>query len=172
LEEIQLNPQQLEAVSHRDGPMVVLSVVGSGKTMVLTERIIHLIEEYDINPTNLLAITFAKKAVLEIQSRLEKRLNGNGDRAMVCTFHSLGYRILKAEWYPINGFRLVYDGQQMRLFRQAMDKADVKEEPSLLLARISLAKNDLISPSDLEQSTKTEDKKLSKLYHCYELHSS
>ncbi len=76
MKEIQLNPQQLEAVSHKDGPMVVLSVVGSGKTMVLTERIIHLIEEYGINPTNLLAITFAKKAVLEIQSRLEKRLNG------------------------------------------------------------------------------------------------
>jgi len=46
LKQIQLNPQQLEAISHRDGPMVVLSVVGSGKTMVLTERIIHLIEEY------------------------------------------------------------------------------------------------------------------------------
>jgi len=86
--------------------MIVLSVVGSGKTMVLTECIIHLIEEHGINPTNLLAITFAKKAVLEIQSRLEKRLNGNGDNAMVCTFHSLGYRILRAEGYPINGFRL------------------------------------------------------------------
>ncbi len=172
LKEIQLNPQQLEAISHRDGPMIVLSVVGSGKTMVLTERIIHLIEQHGINPNNLLAITFAKKAVLEIQSRLEKRLNGNGDKAMVCTFHSLGYRILKAEGYPINGFRLVHNGEQMNLFRQAMDKADVKEEPSLLLARVSLAKNDLISPSDLGQSTKPEDKKLSKVYHCYELHSS
>jgi len=169
LKETQLNPQQLEAVSHRDGPMVVLSVVGSGKTMVLTERIIHLIEEYGINPNNLLAITFAKKAVLEIQSRLEKRLNGNGDKAVVCTFHSLGYRILRAEGYPINGFKLVSDGKQMNLFRQAMDKAEVKEEPSLLLSRISLAKNDLVSPSDLEKSSKPEDKKLSKVYHCYEL---
>jgi len=169
LKEIQLNPQQLEAVSHLDGPMIVLSVVGSGKTMVLTERIIHLIEEYGINPANLLAITFAKKAVLEIKSRLEKRLNGNGDNAMVCTFHSLGYRILRAEGYPISGFRLIHNGQQMNLFRQAMDKADVKEEPSLLLSRISLAKNDLISPSDFEQSSKPEDKKLSKVYHCYEL---
>ena len=57
MKELQLNPQQLEAISHRDGPMVVLSVFGSGKTMVLTERIIHLIEQYDINPANLLAIT-------------------------------------------------------------------------------------------------------------------
>ena len=51
LKEIQLNPQRLEAISHRDGPMAVLPVVGSGKTMVLTERMIHLIEEYGINPS-------------------------------------------------------------------------------------------------------------------------
>ena len=169
MKEIQLNQQQLEAISHRDGPMIVLSVAGSGKTMVLTERIIHLIEEYKINPNNLLAITFGKKAVLEIQSRLEKRLNGNGDNATVCTFHSLGYRILRAQGYPINGFKLIHNGDQMNLFRQAMDKADIKEEPSLLLTRISLAKNDLISPSDLEQSSQPEDKKLSKVYYCYEL---
>jgi hypothetical protein len=75
---IKFNPQQDEAISHREGPMIVLSVAGSGKTMVLTERVIHLIEE-GIDPGRLLAITFAKKAVLEIQSRLEKRLNGNGD---------------------------------------------------------------------------------------------
>jgi superfamily I DNA/RNA helicase len=169
LKEIQLNPQQLEAVSHRDGPMVVLSVVGSGKTMVLTERIIHLIEEYNINPNNLLAITFAKKAVLEIISRLKKRLNGNGDKTTVCTFHSLGYRILRAEGYPMNGFKLIHNGDQMNLFHKAMHKADIKEKSSLLFSRMSLAKNDLISPPDLEQSIKPEDKKLSKVYACYEL---
>ena len=169
MKEIQLNPQQLEAVSHRDGPMIVLSVAGSGKTMVLTERIIHLIEEYNINPNNLLAITFAKKAVLEIISRLKKRLNGNGDKTTVCTFHSLGYRILRAEGYPINGFKLIHNGDQMNLFHKAMDKADIKEEPSLLLSRMSLAKNDLISPPDLEKSNEPEDKKLSKVYSCYEL---
>ena len=122
MKEIQLNPQQLEAVSHRDGHMIVLSVAGSGKTMVLIERIIHLIEEHEIDPAKLPAITFAKKAVLEIISRLEKRLNSNGDKAMVCTFHSLGYRILKAQGYPITGFRLVHDGEQMNLFREAMDR--------------------------------------------------
>ena len=90
MKEIQLNAKQIEAVSHKDGPMIVLSVAGSGKTMVLIERIIHLIEEHDVSPSRLLAITFAKKAVLEIQSRLEKRLNGNSGKATVCTFHSLG----------------------------------------------------------------------------------
>ena len=97
--------------------MIVLSVAGSDKTMVLIERIVHLIEEHSINPANLLAITFAKKTILEIQSRLDKRSNGNGEKAMVCTFHSLGYRILKAEGDPISGFRLVHDGQQLNIFR-------------------------------------------------------
>jgi superfamily I DNA/RNA helicase len=96
MKDIKLNPQQVEAISHGEGPMIVLSVAGSGKTMVLTESVIRLIER-GFDPARLLAITFAKKAALEIQSRLKKRLNGNGDKALVCTFHSLGYRILKAQ---------------------------------------------------------------------------
>jgi hypothetical protein len=64
MKEIQLNQQQQEAVSHRDGLMIVFSVAGSGKTMVLTERIIHLIEN-GIDPARLLAITFAKKATIK-----------------------------------------------------------------------------------------------------------
>lgn len=169
MKEIRLNPQQVEAVTHRDGPMIVLSVAGSGKTMVLIERIIHLIEAYSIDPAKLLAITFAKKAVLEIQSRLEKRLNGNGDKAMVCTFHSLGYRILKSQGYPVTGFRLVHDGEQINLFREAMDRTNVKEELNLLVSKVSLAKNDLISPFDLKQSDKPEDKEPARVYHWYEL---
>jgi DNA helicase-2/ATP-dependent DNA helicase PcrA len=86
LKEIQLNPQQVEAVSHKDGPMIVLSVAGSGKTMVLIERIIHLIEEHSINPANLLANTFAKKAVLEIQSRMDKKLKGMAKRPWFALF--------------------------------------------------------------------------------------
>lgn len=169
MKKIQLNPQQAEAVSHKDGPMIVLSVAGSGKTMVLIEQVIHLIEEHFVDPTNLLAITFAKKAVLEIQSRLEKRLNGKGDKAMVCTFHSQGYRILKAEKYPITGFRMVHDRDQMNLLREAMDRVKVKEEPATLLSKVSVAENDLISPPDLEKSSIPEDQQLSKVYHWYEL---
>ena len=76
MKEIKFNPQQAEAISHREGPMIVLSVAGSGKTMVLTERVIHLIEE-GFDPARFLAITFTEKAVLEIQSLLKKRLNWN-----------------------------------------------------------------------------------------------
>jgi DNA helicase II / ATP-dependent DNA helicase PcrA len=162
------NPQQVEAISHREGPMIVLSVAGSGKTMVLTERVIHLIEQ-GFDPARLLAITFAKKAVLEIQSRLKKRLNGNGDKALVCTFHSLGYRILKAENSASIGFRLVQGIEQLTMFREAMQKVGVEEDPTLIMSKVSLAKNDILSPADLAGSNKPEDKKISKVYSCYEL---
>jgi len=168
MKEIKFNPQQAEAISHREGPMIVLSVAGSGKTMVLTERVIHLIEQ-GFDPARLLAITFAKKAALEIQSRLKKRLNGNGDRALVCTFHSLGYRIVKAESSAFVGFRLVQNGDQLKLFREAMQKVGMEDDPTSVLSKISLAKNDLVSPADLERSEKKEDKQLAKVYSGYEL---
>jgi len=137
MKEIKFNPQQEEAISRREGPMIVLSVAGSGKTMVLTERVIHLIEE-GFDPARVLAITFAKKAVLEIQSRLKKRLNGNGDKALVCTFHSLGYRILKAENSASIGFRLVHDTDQLNLVSYAMEKVKVEEDPAVLMSKVSL----------------------------------
>jgi DNA helicase-2/ATP-dependent DNA helicase PcrA len=168
VKEIKFNPQQAEAISHREGPMILLCVAGSGKTRVLTERVIRLIEE-GFDPARLLAITFAKKAVMEIQSRLKKRLNGNGDKALICTFHSLGYRILKAENSACTGFRLVQDLEQLSLFRQAMQKVGMEEDPSSVMSKISLAKNDLISPADLERSEKHEDRQLAKVYACYEL---
>ena len=148
--------------------MIVLSVARSGKTMVLTERSIHLIEQ-GFDPARLLDITFAKKAALEIQSRIKKRLNGNGDRALVCTFHSLGYRILRAESPAFVGFRLVQDGDQLKLFREAMQKVGVEDDPASIMSKVSLAKNDLISPVDLERSEKQQDKQLAEIYSCYEL---
>jgi DNA helicase-2/ATP-dependent DNA helicase PcrA len=148
--------------------MIVLSVAGSGKTMVLTERVIHLIEE-GFDPARLLAITFAKKAVIEIQARLKKRLNGNGDKALVCTFHSLGYRILRAESTTCTGFRLVHDGDQLQVFREAMKKVGMEDDPASVMSKVSLAKNDLISPADLEESDRREEKQLAKVYSGYEL---
>ena len=164
-----LNPKQQEAASHLDGPMAVLSVAGSGKTMVLTERIIHLIEKHNVDASSILAITFAKKAVLEIIGRLETRLNGNSGRVHVSTFHSLGYRILKKTGYPTTGFRLVYDDEQLRLFIEAVSKAKIYEEPLDLLKRVSLAKNDLVRIKDLEDTKGKSEKSLAKVLMEYEM---
>jgi DNA helicase II / ATP-dependent DNA helicase PcrA len=164
-----LNPKQQEAASHMDGPMAVLSVAGSGKTMVLTERIIQLIENHNVDASSILAITFAKKAVLEIIGRLETKLNGNSGRVHVSTFHSLGYRILKKTGYPTTGFRLVYDEEQLRLFIEAVSKAKIHEEPLDLLKRVSLAKNDLVTAQELKDAKKTSEKSLAKVLMEYEM---
>jgi DNA helicase-2/ATP-dependent DNA helicase PcrA len=124
-----------------------------------------------IDPARLLAITFAKKAVLEIQSRLEKRLNGNGNggKALVCTLHSLGYRILKGENSLAVGCKLIHDDAQLNLMRYAMEKVKVEDDPAMFMSKVSMAKNDLVSLADLEASTKPQEKKLGKVYACYGL---
>jgi len=124
---------------------------------------------FRIDRARLLAITFAKKAVQEIQSRLEKRLNGNGAKTLVCTFHSLGYRILNAQTSFGAGFRLIHDGDQLNVFQEAMEEVKIEDDPALLLSKVSLAKNELILPEDLEKSAKPEDKQLAKVFARYEL---
>ncbi|MBF0524711.1 MAG: UvrD-helicase domain-containing protein, partial [Deltaproteobacteria bacterium] len=126
--QLAFNPLQEQAINHLDGPMMVLSVAGSGKTSVLTQRIVHLIDNQKINPYDLLAITFAKKAVLEILNRLKKKLNGTSEKVTVATFHSLGYRILKAANYPNSGFKILPNGEQTGLISEALSKAQVKGE--------------------------------------------
>jgi DNA helicase II / ATP-dependent DNA helicase PcrA len=166
---IELNEKQQEAVNHLEGPMAVLSVAGSGKTMVLTERIINLIDREGVEPDCILAITFAKKAVMEILSRLSQRLNGESERVWVSTFHSLGYRILKQNGYPVAGFRIVQGTEQWDLFKESVKRAKVKGDAPDLFRRISLAKNQLLTPADLEKSTIPADKAAAKVFRIYEL---
>ncbi len=166
---ITLNEKQQQAVSHFEGPMVVLSVAGSGKTHVLTERIVHLIQEHSVHPANLLAITFAKKAAHEMLDRLACKLNGSSGRLTVCTFHSLGYRILKENRFPVNGFKVIQSGSQMELFCRAIQETGVLDEPTGLLARMSMARSGLVSVQELSASENQGDQTLAVVYRQYEL---
>ena len=89
-----LNDKQLEAVNHREGPCLVLAGAGSGKTKVLTERIISLIDD-GVSPYNILAITFTNKAAKEMRDRVELKLGSPTDSIFIGTFHSFGLRILR-----------------------------------------------------------------------------
>ena len=92
-----LNDKQLEAVNHKEGPCLVLAGAGSGKTRVLTERIIKLIDD-GVSPYNILAITFTNKAAKEMRSRVELKLGSATDSIFIGTFHSFGLRILRENY--------------------------------------------------------------------------
>ena len=92
----QLNEKQWEAVRHKDGPLLVIAGPGTGKTKVITHRIEHLIQEHNIKPEKILAITFTNKAAREMRDRVNSEIDvQRGDKVKIFTFHAFCYRILR-----------------------------------------------------------------------------
>ena len=94
---MELNNEQVKAVNHIDGPMLVLAGAGSGKTKVLTSRIANLIEN-GVSPYNILAITFTNKAAKEMKDRVVNLIGSTAHNIQISTFHSLGLKILKENY--------------------------------------------------------------------------
>ena len=93
-----LNPAQREAVTYLDGPLLVLAGAGSGKTRVITQKIVHLVQQCGYAPRNIAAITFTNKAASEMRERVGALLQGKDAKGLVVsTFHSLGMNILRKE---------------------------------------------------------------------------
>ena len=93
-----LNNEQLKAVKHNNGPLLILAGAGSGKTKVLTMRVANLINEYNVKPSEILAITFTNKAANEMKERIHNVLGSVADNVRICTFHSFGLFILRREY--------------------------------------------------------------------------
>ena len=157
-----LNPQQREAVTYKDGPLLILAGAGSGKTRVLTHRIAYLIRE-GVPAKQILAVTFTNKAAKEMRQRLE-RLVGKEKLAelTVGTFHAFCARLLRHDGPAVGvdrGFAIYDEGDQRALLRQAMADQGVSEKmfsPGAIGATISGAKNEMKGPADLAGSTKDQ----------------
>lgn len=148
-----LNPEQQKAVKATDGPMIILAGAGSGKTRVLTYKVIYLIQNKNIDPTNILMVTFTNKAANEMKERIQN-LCGDEIKPTIGTFHSICARILRIEGKNI-GFSerfTIYDsGDSLDAVKEAMVRANISIKdfkPSSILATISQAKNQMIT--DLE----------------------
>lgn len=149
----ELNEEQQKAVLNADGPMIILAGAGSGKTRVLTFKVIYLIKEKNIDPNDILMVTFTNKAAKEMKERVA-RLSDNHDKPTIGTFHSICAKILRIEGKHI-GFSekfTIYDSQDsLDAVKQAMARANISVKdfkPSSVLSTISQAKNQMIS--DLE----------------------
>ncbi len=151
-----LNTEQRRAVEHNKGPLLILAGAGSGKTRVLTHRIAYLMERLDVNPWNILALTFTNKAAKEMRERVDKIVGYGSENIWVSTFHSTCVKILR-RWIDHIGYErsfTIYDADdQKTLMREVckhleIDTKNIKERT--LLSIISSAKDELISPEEYE----------------------
>lgn len=144
-----LNGPQREAVLCTEGPLLVLAGAGSGKTRVLTHRIAHLVEDLNVAPWQIMAITFTNKAAAEMRERLQSLIGGGARGMWVSTFHSMCVRILRTDCERIGfakGFTIYDDSDSKRLVEQIMDELNIDKKRYPIPAlrnRISQAKNDL-----------------------------
>ena len=171
-----LNPEQLKAVCHSEGPSMVVAGAGSGKTRVITCRIAHLIRERGVDPESVLAITFTNKAAGEMKERIRNMLGQGELSPWVSTFHSFCLRMLRkhiAELGFSNDFA-VYDAQdQLTLVKQCMKAAQISTDvfpAKSLLNHISGFKNDFIVPEqlDLDSMSYGNQMKAGELYPFYQ----
>lgn len=171
-----LNREQREAVLHTEGPLLILAGAGSGKTRVLTHRIAYLIDEKGVNPWNILAITFTNKAAGEMRDRVDRIVGFGSESIWVSTFHSTCVRILRRHidrlGYDTN-FTIYDTDDQKTMMKDVckllqIDTKTYKERN--LLAAISSAKNEYISPQEYELNAVGDyhKQKIAKVYWEYE----
>ena len=149
-----LNPMQKEAVLHTEGPLLILAGAGSGKTRVLTHRVAYLIDEKQVNPWNILAITFTNKAAGEMRERVDQLVGFGAESIWVSTFHSTCVRILRRhiEYLGYNTNFSIYDSDDQKTLMKQVFKAmdvDTKQfKERSVLGTISSAKDKLIGPEE------------------------
>nr|WP_083488454.1 DNA helicase PcrA [Liquorilactobacillus aquaticus] len=161
-----MNEKQKDAVLCTEGPLLIIAGAGSGKTRVLTHRVAYLIREKNINPWNVLAITFTNKAAKEMRERVNKLLDEGAEDVWVSTFHALCVRILRRDIDKLGynrAFTITGTSEQRTLVKHILADLNIdpkKFDPRSILSAISNAKNDLKTPQNYAQEAKTPFEKI------------
>ncbi|HIV03273.1 MAG TPA: DNA helicase PcrA [Candidatus Aphodoplasma excrementigallinarum] len=152
-----LNPMQREAVTHTEGPLLILAGAGSGKTTVLVNRIAYLLLEKQVRPYNILAITFTNKAANEMKTRVARLFDESANDIWVSTFHSMCVKILR-RYITRLGYDssfVIYDSADSQMVikdcLKQLNLSDKNFAPRSVLAHISNAKDDLLGPQEFEK---------------------
>lgn len=168
-----LSERQKEAVMHKDGPCLVLAGAGSGKTRVLTERIVNLINN-GVRPQNILAITFTNKAAREMRERVYKSIGSDADSIFIGTFHSFGLKVLRenAEVLGYTNNITILDRDDVnsliKKFLKEMNLSSDNYPIKYILNKISFAKNEGLTPTEYSKFMKTPlDEVVVKIYQKY-----
>ncbi|MDH3272062.1 MAG: UvrD-helicase domain-containing protein, partial [Gemmatimonadota bacterium] len=145
-----LNPEQLEAAEHFEGPILVLAGAGSGKTRVLTARVCNLIHRHGVGPDRILAVTFTNKAAGEMRERIGRLLGSDPAGMWVGTFHAIGARILRRHADRLGWDRTfsIFDSEQsLRLLKNVQESVGLDPKrwsPKAIRNEISNVKNQLV----------------------------
>jgi DNA helicase II / ATP-dependent DNA helicase PcrA len=168
-----LNPEQREAVLHREGPLLILAGAGSGKTRVITSRIAHLVGDGHARPDEVLAVTFTNKAAGEMRERVEALIGTDSSRVWLSTFHALCARLLRREAPKIGLSRdfVIYDSSdQIAVVKQAERELGIDDKflpPRAALTRISHLKNRMEGPEALRGQWNLRDDQIARVYDKY-----
>ena len=170
-----LNEPQKEAVLYNSGPLLILAGAGSGKTKVLTTKVAFLIEEMDVSPYNILAITFTNKAAKEMKERLNLLIGDLSKNIQVSTFHSFGLRLLRENCDVLgysSNFVIMDSDDSLTVVKKIIKDMGFDPKvynPRAIRNKISSCKNEMIMPSDYEKYAVSDYEKIVlKVYEKYE----
>ena len=170
-----LNDRQKEAVVNTDGPMLILAGAGSGKTKVLTTKVAYLIEEKNIDPNNILAITFTNKAAKEMKERIFKLEGNSAFYIQISTFHSFDLKILKENCELLGyekNFTILDSDDSLSIIKKIMKELNIdanKYNPKAIKNVISNNKNEIIDPEKYSLYVNTDfDEIALEVYRKYE----
>ncbi len=170
-----LNPQQKEAVLHFGSPLLILAGAGSGKTRVLTQKIAYLVEQKNLPPASILAVTFTNKAAREMKERVSQLMPPHlAYPIWVSTFHSLGVQLLRRyaqllDYKP--GFSIYDDGDQISVLKKVLKKLNINDKiitPKFCQSRIGMAKSQCLTSTQIASQRSLFSKEFHTIYSEYE----